>query len=80
MSYIKPKTIIIQPACQYGAVVTTSSILDLDVLMDDSSSCDDENSAGGPRKRRRLTSLTPEEKMVRRYVYFSTGLSIGSVD
>lgn len=66
MSYIKPKTIIIQPACQYGTVVTASSILDLDVLMEDRSSSDDENSAGGPRKRRRLTSLTPEEKMVRR--------------
>lgn len=72
MSLLKPKTIIItgQPPCQYGSAVVTSTVWDLESLQDDRlDSSDDESYNGvGPKKRRRLTYLTPEEKLVRRYV------------
>jgi len=65
MSVLKPKTIIIQPPCQYGSFVT-STVWDLDSLKDDTTSSDEESSNGVHRKRRRLTFLSQEEKMVRR--------------
>jgi X box-binding protein 1 len=66
MSLIKPKTIIItgQPACHFGAMVT-SPVVEWDSLIDDFDS-EDDSTTGGTRKRKRLTFLSPEEKMVRR--------------